>query len=695
MKAADDQRLGATQDLGADRFVLRGRQLRDGADLSSTSRFNEDVWSLTPAILLEHNTSRTIYFATIQPRDRPALKMVLDTMLSGELPAGELPCTPNSIYTHFAQIRRFLNWLQQHRDRIEQPLPIHEITANDLAGYPVHLKAAGASVGAQRMALYAPRYLWRYRTVLDGLGLTVDPATVPGWSLPHAYRAENLTDRIPETVLGPLIGWAARFVEDFSPDILTAHQSWLNRRATHRPAGRLAEPEGITAFNKMMNDYLAANRPLPGRNGKVNDYFLATTIGCRRSVIDRYRRTVDAVAAKVGVSDRTDYWIDITGRIDGSPWIAAINTDFRAADGLATVGRMLQAACYILIAYLSGMRDSEVKHLQRQCLRTQLDADGHPYRWTVTSLAFKGESNPAGATATWMIGRLAARAVDILHKLQSPDAAYLFAPLPHSQGNGPANRSQNSALTSATTNRQLNNFVVWINNYGREHGRSDGIPALDGRDVPIATRQFRRTLAWFVARQPGGSIAGAIQYRHLSIQMFEGYAGTSDSGFRAEVEAEQALTRGEYFAAAINDHHHETFSGPAAAEARQRLELFADRTRYAGQTITDRHRLARLVSKHDPAIYPGKYATCVFNPDRALCQPKPGTTAPLIGNCKPLDCKNVALDAANIAALHSEIQTLDEHLAARPTLPPLLHARLRSRREEIAVFLRRNTSDQP
>lgn len=31
--------------------------------------------------------------------------------------------------------------------------------------------------------------------------------------------------------------------------------------------------------------------------------------------------------------------------------------------------------------------------------------------------------------------------------------------------------------------------------------------------------------------------------------MFEGYAGTSDSGFRAEVEAEQALARGEHLLA--------------------------------------------------------------------------------------------------------------------------------------------------
>ncbi|MCG0283932.1 hypothetical protein [Streptomyces sp. PSAA01] len=34
-----------------------------------------------------------------------------------------------------------------------------------------------------------------------------------------------------------------------------------------------------------------------------------------------------------------------------------------------------------------------------------------------------------------------------------------------------------------------------------------------------------------------------IQYKHLSVAMFEGYAGTSASGFRAEVAAEEALAR--------------------------------------------------------------------------------------------------------------------------------------------------------
>lgn len=78
---------------------------------------------------------------------------------------------------------------------------------------------------------------------------------------------------------------------------------------------------------------------------------------------------------------------------------------------------------------------------------------------------------------------------------------------------------------------------------GRGEAFGPGRPRPSGWDTPrgrlprLTTRQFRRTLAWFIARRPGGTIAGALQYRHQYVQMFEGYAGTSDSGFRDEVES--------------------------------------------------------------------------------------------------------------------------------------------------------------
>jgi len=132
-----------------------------------------------------------------------------------------------------------------------------------------------------------------------------------------------------------------------------------------------------------------------------------------------------------------------------------------------------------------------------------------------------------------------------MEALQPPGIDILFTRLPH--GYGARHRVRDaSAMLNSTTNENLNLFVTWVNAYCDKHGRADGIPAVNSRTFRLMTSHFRRTLAWFIARRPGGSIAGALQYRHHGIQIFEGYAGTSDSGFRAEVESEQTLARGEH-----------------------------------------------------------------------------------------------------------------------------------------------------
>jgi hypothetical protein len=283
-----------------------------------------------------------------------------------------------------------------------------------------------------------------------------------------------------------------------------------------------------------------------------------------------------------------------------------------------------------------------------------------------------------------------ARAVSVLEQVQAVHQDLLFAALPHSPGK---RHLVGRALTAYIKGTQLKDFRDWINSYCTHRNRADVIPAVNGRPWTFRTSQFRRTFAWFIARQPGGSIAGAIQYRHMSVQMFEGYAGTSDSGFRAEVEAEVALARGEHLLAAVEAHEHAEYTGPAAEEAGRRLEEFGNQAAFTGTVVTDPRRLARLIKSHDPAIYRGRYATCVFNPDKALCVRTwdgAGTLRPTLGDCKPLECNNVALTADNIAALRAEQEALVSQLAERPILPPLLQNRLTARAEAIAAFIARH-----
>ena len=673
-------------------LVLRNRTLRSGADLALTARFEHDCWPLGAAVLQQHCPSWQLNFASVPVRHRLVAKELLHAMLAGPLPPGEYPRSVSTICHTFAGANRFLTWLDPQTTTAGAPIRLEDVTEQHLEHYRRHLLQVipDAKPEGRRQAQAAVRYFWRFRAALGTDRLRIDPRQVTGWSEPHNRAAENLTLRIPDQIHGPLLAWSLRFVNDFAPDILAACDTWATEHHPKHPLIQ-TDPAAENALLDLLAHHREQRQPLPGHHGSVNVSFLASRLGVSRTFLQRCEPQITATADDVGIAEVSTMSTTITGRLNGRPWISGFVSDNRHPRGLGTVARILQAACYVTIAFLSGMRDSEIKHLHRGCLRTHEDPTGAAYRWTLDSLAFKGERDPAGVPATWVVGQPVAAAISILERLQTSPTGFLFTALPYSGGAGPARRSANAALTSRTTNRQLNEFSRWINDFCAQNGLRDGIPEVAGRPFNLHTRQFRRTLAWFIARQPGGAIAGAIQYRHLSIQMFEGYAGTTDSGFRAEVDAEQALARGEHLLATINDHHHHDLVGPAADEGIQRLDDFAVRTSFQGQVITDPHRLKRLIQRHDPAIYPGTYATCVFNPDQALCLHGRRSTTPNTNDCKPLTCRNVALTADNITALQEEISGIDEHLRHRPLPPPLLQVRLTDRRDSIAEFLARQS----
>src|ERR1035438_9705656 len=93
----------------------------------------------------------------------------------------------------------------------------------------------------------------------------------------------------------------------------------------------------------------------------------------------RYRHLIDEAAAIAGTAPQTVSDHPVRGRLDGRPWIAVILADHIERDSLAALARLLQDACYLVLAFLSGARDSEIKHVRRGGLTTECDADGAPY----------------------------------------------------------------------------------------------------------------------------------------------------------------------------------------------------------------------------------------------------------------------------------------------------------------------------
>jgi hypothetical protein len=244
-------------------------------------------------------------------------------------------------------------------------------------------------------------------------------------------------------------------------------------------------------------------------------------------------------------------------------------------------------------------------------------------------------------------------------------------------------------VTSITGDPRYRNMM---GNLYSERSRSASPATIATRtQSQTASARRSRTLAWFIARRPGGAIAGTIQYRHHSIQMFEGYAGTSESGFRGEVEAEQTLQRGERLLAMIENHVHDDLRGPAAREAQIRLTNLQRSRAFTGSVVTDRRRLLRIMRREDPHIYLGHFVTCVYNPEKALCRRQltadGDQTMPDLASCQPLRCRNVALTAENREALTDQLHKLDAHLAKADLLPPYVAQRLAEQRHDLAVLL--------
>ncbi|MDJ0363414.1 hypothetical protein [Rhodococcus sp. H29-C3] len=664
-------------------LVLAERALRPDAVLENTAQFSDMVWPLAPAQRQQHRKQMSIDFTHLPERFRTTAKQVAYALLKADRPPGcENIRSIDTVNNLAYQLCGVLQWIDDRGLG-----SVSATTHDDVIAFQRHVDGLRLTEGSKAHLPRALRLLWLCRAHLDD-SLTFDPTTALD-TRPRitTYGRENETARIPEQVHAPCLVWAMRWVDDFAPDILRAGAEWnsLQKPLTppgHRRGSHVDTPARVAAVSRVIARYRREGRALPGYQGAVNLSHLRREAHVARTSVQPTRpagAVINEAVTELGVDDDTYLWAPIDVLFDGQPWRGRI----RYAE-VQELYRMLYIACYIVIIYLSGMRDSEVKHLQRGCISVWRDNTGAIVRRRISGLAFKGEHDANGVDATWIVTAPAERAVAVLAQLQPPTEKYLFTTPPTS----PRSHSPrpNPVRSTATTNRDLADFVGWINNYCHEHDRSDTVPDVDGAPWKLSSRQFRRTLAWYIARRPGGSIAGALQYRHMRVQMFEGYAGTSQSGFRDEVEAEDAIARGDKLADMITGPDRHRLTGPAAAEAERRLAEFERHVRLDGTVINDPKRMQRHMARHDPNIHPGDFVTCVYNPDRALCRRRDGHDGPSLQDCQPLRCRNSALTPHNREHMREAVQSYDHELDT-VLLAPYVRHRLQLKRTEIADFL--------
>ena len=254
---------------------------------------------------------------------------------------------------------------------------------------------------------------------------------------------------------------------------------------------------------------------------------------------------------------------------------------------------MLQSAAYVLCAYLSGMRDCEVQAMQRGCLSITRSEDGLIMRHRVRSVAYKGKSSH-GQAAEWITIEPVAKAVEVLERLSFPAATArglttLWPVL--------AAKSVCKDHLSAEIVRQLNLYRDHLNELFGAVNEPVIPTSPEGKPWRITTRQFRRTIAWHIANRPFGTIAGMIQYKHASVAAFEGYAGSSKSGFRAEVESQRALGQLDDLLVYFDERQTGSMlSGPAASRISKALDAATAELGLLPAMVADRARLRTMLA---------------------------------------------------------------------------------------------------
>jgi hypothetical protein len=97
----------------ADPHVLAGRPLRPGARRAATSRFGDDVWDLTPALLQRHKNALILNFPTLPARFCQVARELCYALLARDLPPGERESAPDTIRVYFTALKQFLTWADQ------------------------------------------------------------------------------------------------------------------------------------------------------------------------------------------------------------------------------------------------------------------------------------------------------------------------------------------------------------------------------------------------------------------------------------------------------------------------------------------------------------------------------------------------------------------------------------------------------
>jgi hypothetical protein len=638
-------------------------------------RFGDDVWDFTAFVPRTTSAARLAFTRITDPVARSSAREYFHSRLTRTTPkrphAGSRPIKLTWARHEFERyvivldalgdlgVTRLADATKQHLDAVVRRWLTEPYQGRRPAGR--HPEQADARTIATWISTI--KHMAAHRDFITGDKLGFDPW--PGRPALHIARhpgrdEENSTPRIAEPIMAAMLKAALFYVTTASVDILAARDEVARMDAGNAVRPRRRRGEAPQILREFIHQRSEDGRGIPARakSVRVSDQDVPiiggviqapnyTLIFQMAGVVDtRHLRAIVRAAGtelgyeQGGLDTAMSAWPDT-----GAPWRPRLSR--------GTLGdeiTRLRTACWIVIGYLSGMRDGEVRELRRDCAFVTTDHDGRT-RFKLRGRVFKGREL-SGDEADWVVLEAVHQAVDVLLKINE-DPTHLF---------GYRSYLGHPTLMDEVPSA-LNAFRDHINElFSTPEGPF--VPLDDQKPWSFNTRQFRRTLAWHLAHQPFGVVAGARQYKHAKIAMFEGYAGTSASGFAAEVAAEEAVAMLDYLEELYQDWNDGRHSSGGAAD---RINGEFDRIRRElgdlPGVVAEPARLRTMLAHLTKTLHPGVLNDCFFQPAAALCVKR----AKVIGRPVPqhnmcMRCPNARRSTIHLPRL---VQARDQALDLR------------------------------
>ncbi|GAA3311022.1 hypothetical protein GCM10020295_79660 [Streptomyces cinereospinus] len=540
------------------------------------------------------------------------------------------------------------------------------------AGHLARRSSANRNDGTKELA--ALTRLWAF----DAASARPAGLVMPPWhrygvddylpAAPAPGPGENSREPIAPATMGPLLVWALRVVDDFADDILSA---WAEtQRLTEQAEQAVGTWETMARLRIYLDQLVERGDPVPTRWHKgehqISMTYMAALVGCSPKQINSHLRTElregfrDYAQRRPGPCPLST---PITGRVAGQPWTESI--DFTEVPQLM---RHLSVACFIVLAYLTGMRPGEVMGLESGCC----PEPSSPGRHLIYGRVFKGVHDQDGnhysagqvREVPWVAIPPVVTAIRVLERI-APDGL-LFDSAVHAIPRGRISTSRVVGF-EAMRNR-IEDFIEWASGLAVGLDRPHEVIPEDPFGA-LGVARFRRSLAWHIARRPGGLVALAIQYGHMRTAMSAGYAA------RAAAASTSCSTSKPPGLPPTPSPPSTTTSPPEPGfQGRPPGGRSTPRPRpptFAGSIRT--HRQVRdILGNPALTVYdnPHSFLMCVYNRDRALCHRLDGTDAPSLDRCQP-SCANIARTDRHADELVHHAKRLEKQAASEAVPGPL------------------------